>query len=58
MAKQATKSEIRTHYTDQGYEVKISRDGHVTYRMNAGDAWLEGRWVSEYVVEDEKVILK
>lgn len=57
MTHEATKTEIRTHYTDQGYEVKIDRDGHVTYRENADDPWLEGRWVSEYRVIDGQVVL-
>lgn len=47
---------IRKHYKDQGYEVRISKDGHVTYRKD-GAPWLEGRWVSEYRIVDNSVVL-
>lgn len=51
--RKATAAEVRAYYRAQGYEVRISRDeGHVTYR-EPGGMWLEGRWVSEYVVDPE-----
>lgn len=56
MTRQATTSEVRSHYKAQGYEVRIGRDGHVTFR-SAGEAWLEGRWISEYRVIDGNVVL-
>jgi hypothetical protein len=40
---------IRSHYAEQGYEVRIGRDGHVTYRKGDGP-WLEGRYISEYEI--------
>lgn len=48
---------IRKHYKDQGYELEISRDGHVQFR-EPGGVWLEGRWVSEYRIIGENVVLK
>lgn len=53
----ATVDQIRAHYTEQGYEVKITEDGHVTYRKDSGGKWLEGRWVSEYRLVDGSVVL-
>jgi hypothetical protein len=54
----ATEAQVRESYKSLGYEVRITRDGHVTYRAR-GTAWLEGRWVSEYVViDDGSVILR
>jgi hypothetical protein len=49
--RQATKSEIRKLYTDQGFEVRISRDGHIEIR-NGGE-WTEGRWVEEYLTAED-----
>jgi hypothetical protein len=58
MTKQATAAEIRTHYRELGQEVRISKDGHVTYRPeDIGGQWLEGRWVSEYRIDDAGVVL-
>jgi len=52
----ATAAQVRKHYKDQGYDVKISNDGHLDYRKDGG-AWLEGRWVSEYRVVDGEIVL-
>jgi hypothetical protein len=43
----ATQAQVRAHYKAEGCEIKITRDGHVTYRHDGG-IWLEGRWVEEY----------
>jgi len=50
----ATRAEVRKHYEDQGCEVIIDRDDHVTY--GAIDGWHEGRWVSEYVIDNEGMV--
>ena len=47
---------VRNHYKDQGYEVHISREGHVEFREEGGE-WREGRWVSEYRIIDGQVVL-
>ena len=39
----------RSHYAEQGYQTRISRDGHITIRKDDGP-WLEGRYVSEYEI--------
>jgi hypothetical protein len=58
----ATKQQIRNHYADQGYAVRVANDGRVTYRKLAatGDMgpWLDGRWQSEYRVIDGQVVHK
>ena len=58
-APEATERQVREHYKAAGYEVRIS-DGHVrfrsVYRSKTG-AWREGRYVSEYRVIDDKVML-
>jgi len=51
----ATAAQVRKHYIDQGYEVRISEDGHVEFRHDG--AWMEGRYVSEYRVVDGNVHL-
>ena len=43
-----THSEVRAAHKAVGNEVKITRDGRVTYRPEGTTAWLEGRWVEEY----------
>ena len=53
---EATAAQIRAHYIDQGIEVRISKDGRVTYRKD-GEQWREGRWVSEYRFADGQVHL-
>lgn len=52
----ATAAQVRKHYEDQDYEVRISDDGHVEYRREGGE-WLEGRWVSEYWFIDGQIVL-
>jgi hypothetical protein len=55
----ATVQQVRDYYRADGYEVRISEDGHVKFRnpREAAPIWLEGRWVSEYRVDDGKVVL-
>jgi hypothetical protein len=54
MNRQATPAEVRAYLKAEGYEVRISRDGHVTYRKDrdkspgAQPIWLEGRWLNDY----------
>lgn len=48
----ATVDQVRKHYADQGYQVKIDDEGHVYFRKT-GHEWQEGRWVSEYRVDDK-----
>lgn len=55
-SRKATAAEVRAHYKARGYQVRITREGHVTFR-NVGEAWLEGRWVEEYRVVDGSVVL-
>ncbi len=52
MTRQATAAEVRKHYTDQGYRVRVTTRGHVTFNREDGSGWLEGRWVKEYRVDD------
>lgn len=52
----ATVQQVRSHYKSQGYDVRISRDGRVTFRKDG--AWLEGRNISEYSVIDGQVVLR
>ena len=48
----ATAAEIRAHYKSLGDAVRIRRDGRVEFRRNGDGPWLDGRWVSEYRVDD------
>jgi hypothetical protein len=49
----ATATEVRKHYKDAGHTVRINSEGHVEFKRNGEGSWLEGRWVSEYLVDDE-----
>lgn len=51
--RQATASEVRKLYKDQGHTVKISQDGRVEFKRDGEGQWLEGRWVSEYRHDEE-----
>jgi len=51
MTSQATAAQVRQSYKAEGYDVRIARDGNITFRdadCIAGTPWHEGRWVSEY----------
>jgi hypothetical protein len=50
--RRATEAEVRKHYEDQDYEVRIVDDGHVEYRKDDGE-WLEGRFLEEYWIDPE-----
>lgn len=52
---QATAAQVREHYKAQGYEVRIAKDGRVTFRKDG--TWREGRWVCEYRVDNGQVVL-
>lgn len=49
----ATANEVRAYYKAEGHTVRISREGHVEFKRGGEGDWLEGRWVSEYRVDDE-----
>ena len=52
---QATTAQVRQSFKNQGQEVRITRDGRVSFRsadQPVGARWLEGRWVSEYRTGD------
>lgn len=49
----ATTSEVRNLYKSQGDTVRIDREGRVEFKRDGEGPWLEGRWVSEYCVDDE-----
>ena len=63
----ATAAQVRKHFKDQGHEVRISRDGRVTHRPDPdfhplrygarSYDWLEGRWLSEYRVDDSGTVI-
>lgn len=52
-ARNATAAEVRKLYKDQGHMVRIDREGHVEFKRDGEGPWLEGRWVSEYRVDEE-----
>ncbi|HCJ70679.1 hypothetical protein [Agrobacterium pusense] len=49
----ATAAEVRKLYKDQGHTVRIDREGRVEFKRDGEGSWLEGRWVSEYRVDEE-----
>lgn len=49
--KKATADQVKAHYQAQGADVRVDDQGHVEFRKNGGE-WLEGRWVSEYRVDE------
>ena len=58
----ATTNQVRKHYKDLGYNVRIHKDnGHVEYRQDFGSGnygeWLEGRYVDEYRIIDGQIVL-
>jgi hypothetical protein len=53
---QSMHAKVRAHYKALGYEVRITRDGHVTYRKDNGE-WREGRFVSEYREIEGQIVL-
>jgi len=48
MTNTPTATEVRAAHKAAGNEVKITRDGRVTYRAEGDTTWLDGRWVEEY----------
>ena len=48
----ATAAEVREHYKGMGDIAHISREGHVLFKRAGTSPWLEGRWVSEYKIDD------
>ena len=52
----ATTAEVRALYNHRGDIARISRDGRITYKRDSQGPWLEGRWVSEYRVDQNGTI--
>jgi hypothetical protein len=48
----ANRRDVRKHFVATGHEVMIDRYGHVFFRKEGDAHWLEGRWVDEYVIDD------
>jgi hypothetical protein len=60
-APKATEKLIRATYKEQGCECRIS-GGHVRFRpanrsKRDTGAWLDGRWVEDYIAVDGKAVL-
>lgn len=53
----ATTEQVRDFYRRQGYQVRINKDGRVSFRLPLRE-WMDGRWVSEYVVRDGGVTIR
>jgi len=49
----ATLIEIRRYYSEQDCACRISKKGHVQFRKTYLQPWLDGRWTSEYRVDDQ-----
>lgn len=49
----ATTAEVRKSLKAAGHTVRIDSDGHVTFKRGGEGPWLEGRWVSEYRVDED-----
>jgi len=57
----ATERQIRDHYRGQGCECRIVQ-GHVSFRsvnVSKRDAhtWRDGRWVKDYIVVGNQIVL-
>ena len=52
-ARQATPAEIIKSFTSDDRTVRISRQGRVEFRRGGSGPWLEGRFVSDYRVDDD-----
>ena len=55
--RQATEDEIRRWYREQGQQIIVRRTGKILYRTPPALNWSEGRYVSEYRVIDNDVVL-
>lgn len=49
----ATAAEVRKSLKADGHTVRIDAEGHVEFKRNGEGPWLEGRWVSEYRVDED-----
>jgi hypothetical protein len=62
----ATRVEVRKHYLKGGYEVRVHHLSGAVFFRRPRDAvpgdpsagWQDGRYVSDYCVVDDKVVLK
>jgi len=54
--RKATEQEIRKHFAQMDCEVRIGRDGLVTFRHEGEKNWLEGRYVEEYHIFEGSVV--
>ena len=53
---QATADQVREYFGRCGYDVRISRNGHVTFRPCFGKhPWQDGRWLEEYKIANGSV---
>lgn len=53
--KQATATQVRAYYVKQGFDVRITMAGQVSFRKSEHEGpWLDGRWVSDYWVDRER----
>lgn len=48
----ATEQQVREHYELEGFDVRFWRNGRVFIRRLGEDDWGEGRWLSEYRVDE------
>ena len=54
--RQASVQEIRDHYRQEGYVVRIERKfrtGRVLFREGRGNSWLIGRWVEDHTYDED-----
>jgi len=56
MTNTATAKNVRAAHNAAGNDVKITRDGHVTYRAEGDTMWMDGRWVEEYRCDDAGIV--
>ena len=62
MRRRSTTQEVEDLFLKQGYEVHIDTDGRVYFRdadiiaKHGRAAWLTGRWVDEYLTEDDGTV--
>lgn len=48
MTRPATKEEVIYYYKNNDCVLKIDKKGHVEYKHESDEIWLEGRWLKEY----------
>jgi hypothetical protein len=53
----ATNAQIRKHFTDAGFDVRIHADGHILHRKTGSAEWLNGRFTCEYFWDGKQVVI-